>query len=38
MENLKHRMAEVNGEGLCPALAADLWSQGTDCALLGVDQ
>ncbi|KAL5503559.1 hypothetical protein EMCRGX_G010526 [Ephydatia muelleri] len=35
-ENLKHRIAEVIGEGLHPALAADLWSQGTDCALLGV--
>ena len=27
-ENLKHRIAEVIGEGLRPALVADLWSQG----------
>lgn len=35
-ENLKCRIAEVIGEGFCPALVADLWSDGTDCALLGV--
>ena len=35
-ENLKLRIADVIGEGLRLALVADLWSQGTDCALLGV--
>ena len=34
MENLKHPVAEVIGEGLRPAaLAADLWSDGTEFIL-----